>query len=142
MRYYKNFVWFTEIEKADLKAPERTLRFQITWSSGEFTTRCETPVIAKPGEFLLILGQSGVGKTSILETISGLRNFGTLSGSLVFEDKYGNIIDGMAAPFERQKNICLLQQDENHDYYKEFTVREVLNFFCLLRSRHADSVND
>ncbi len=79
-------------------------------------------VIEKEGEIVTLLGPSGIGKTTILRTISGLQNL--QSGKIIFK---GNIISSKEFNLEPEKrNIALSFQDNS--LFPNYNILENINF--------------
>ena len=64
IKYDVNFNFFWSIEDEDKK----------------FTVKCENKIGLKSGDVYLLLGKSGSGKTSLLESITGYRTYGNFGG--------------------------------------------------------------
>jgi iron(III) transport system ATP-binding protein len=79
-------------------------------------------IIEKEGEIVTLLGPSGIGKTTILRTISGLQNL--QSGKIIFK---GNIISSKEFNLEPEKrNIALSFQDNS--LFPNYNILENINF--------------
>lgn len=71
-----------------------------------------------PGEFIILLGSNGCGKSSLLKVINGL--FSPTSGTLHFEKK--NLL--LKSLTQRSKSIVTLTQDLNLSTFSDLTVLE------------------
>ncbi|MES2198708.1 MAG: ATP-binding cassette domain-containing protein [Chlamydiota bacterium] len=84
----------------------------------------ETPILNDlsldvfPGEFIVLLGSNGCGKSSLLKIINGL--FSPTSGSLLFQGK--NLLERSLT--QRSKSIVTLTQDLNLSTFSDLTVLE------------------
>lgn len=87
-----------------------------------------------PGENMLILGNSGSGKTSLLHLLSGLLS--PLSGGVMFDDTSLSELSGSETDRFRGKNIGMIFQ--KHFFIEGISVMENLKAACRLSG---DKVN-
>ncbi|TWU49205.1 ABC transporter ATP-binding protein [Rubripirellula reticaptiva] len=79
----------------------------------------------KPGQYAVLMGESGVGKTTILEAISGLRS--ASAGTIVVGDR------NVTTMSPSQRNVGYVPQDLA--LFPTMTVREHLEFAPRLRGQ-------
>src|ERR1700682_2988619 len=75
-------------------------------------------LIAKAGEFLVLLGPSGCGKTTLMRMIAGLER--PTSGDIVID---GNIVTGLPP---RARNVAMVFQ--RYALYPHLTVEKNMSF--------------
>lgn len=81
-----------------------------------------------PGEFHLLVGENGAGKTSIVNILSGIYSFSSYSGTILFKNKLLNLRTPKDAI---KKNIITIHQDTC--LYEDLTIAE--NLYANLPSR-------
>lgn len=77
----------------------------------------------KPGTLTALMGVSGAGKTSLLDTLAARINVGVITGEM--------LVDGHHRDSSFQRKTGYVQQQDLH--LQTSTVREALNFSALLR---------
>ena len=77
-------MWLVSHKTADQekKIQPMILRCSVSWKINNFEVLCGETLEFHPKQLTLLLGKSGVGKTSFIETITGFRTFGELHGEL------------------------------------------------------------
>lgn len=99
----------------------------------------ETPIIHDlsldvfPGEFIILLGSNGCGKSSLLKIINGL--FVPTSGEISFQDK--NLLE-LSLP-QRSQSIVTLTQDLNLSTFSDLSVLE--NCLIALQRNKTTSIS-
>jgi len=96
---------------------------------GEFVLRNVTLDIDQ-GEYLVIVGPTGAGKTILLETIAGI--YPPDSGSIILE---GRDITGLPP---RERNICVVYQD--YMLFPHLTVEGNIGFGLISRQMPQDEI--
>jgi molybdopterin-binding protein len=96
---------------------------------GEFVLR-NVSIDIDLGEYMVIIGPTGAGKTILLETIAGI--YPPDSGSIVLE---GRDITGLPP---RDRNICVVYQD--YMLFSHLTVEENIGFGLVSRKMDRDEI--
>jgi ABC-type sugar transport system ATPase subunit len=97
---------------------------------GEFVLRDVTLSVAK-GEYIVIIGPTGAGKTILLETIAGIYN--PDQGRIILK---GSEITGVPP---KDRNICMVYQD--YMLFPHLTVAENIGFGLKIRKEASDVIN-
>jgi len=102
------------------------LSFDVSWKGNhEFSQ--EVPVILKPGKLTLLVGESGCGKTTLMEAIGGFKSK-QLHGSLHLLPNTGGWIKCLDHVAVRRRNISVLHQEEELSYWRCWPVIDALLF--------------
>jgi len=101
----------------------------ISKDLGEFVLRNVTLDIGQ-GEYLVIIGPTGAGKTILLETVAGI--YPPDSGTIVLD---GRDITGLPP---RERNICVVYQD--YMLFSHLTVEENIGFGLVSRKMAKDEI--
>jgi molybdopterin-binding protein len=101
----------------------------ISKDLGEFVLRNVTLDIGQ-GEYLVIIGPTGAGKTILLETIAGI--YPPDSGTIVLD---GRDITGLPP---RERNICVVYQD--YMLFSHLSVEKNIGFGLVSRKMNKDEI--
>ena len=81
---------------------------QLTKSYGERTVLSQVELELKPGEYVAIMGESGVGKSTLLNVIAGLDSFD--SGRLLIDGVEVNTLDDEQSTLLRREKLGFIFQ--------------------------------
>jgi putative ABC transport system ATP-binding protein len=81
---------------------------QLTKSYGERAVLSNVELSLKPGEYVAIMGESGVGKSTLLNVIAGLDSFD--SGSLLIDGIALNTLDDEQSTLLRRQKLGFIFQ--------------------------------
>eukprot|EP00494_Astrolonche_serrata_P031360 UN31629 len=85
-------------------------------------------LMIRPGEITMMVGKSGVGKTSLLNAICGISpERYALSGTIKMGNDVDNMKEVLKSPDIRRNYISIMYQEDNLiAYYEDFSVYEVV----------------
>ena len=81
---------------------------QLTKSYGDRTVLSKVELELKPGEYVSIMGESGVGKSTLLNVIAGLDSFD--SGRLLIDGVEVNTLDDEQSTLLRREKLGFIFQ--------------------------------
>jgi ATP-binding cassette, subfamily G (WHITE), member 2, SNQ2 len=99
------------------------VNYTIPYEGGQRKLLSDVQGYVRPGRLTALMGASGTGKTTLLNTLAQRINFGTVSGSF--------LVDGRPLPKSFQRATGFAEQQDVHE--PTATVREALRFSALLR---------
>jgi len=121
---------FDRAESRTLSPSPVHLQFKFSWTApgGGYQVRMDVPADNKSGNMVYILGYSGAGKTSLLETLAGIRTSGTLEGYIEINgEDYTHDTAG------RGRMISLIRQFEPASaHWAEFTGWDIIHMRNLM----------
>ena len=111
---------------------------QLTKSFGERTVLSQVELELKPGEYVAIMGESGVGKSTLLNVIAGLDSFD--SGRLLIDGVEVNTLDDEQSTLLRRKKLGFIFQAfhllPHLTLLQNVALPLVLNKLSLDRAKH------
>ena len=111
---------------------------QLTKSYGERAVLSNVELSLKPGEYVAIMGESGVGKSTLLNVIAGLDSFD--SGSLLIDGIALNSLDDEQSTLLRRQKLGFIFQAfhllPHLTLVQNVALPLVLNKFPLDRANH------
>ena len=111
---------------------------QLTKSYGERAVLSNVELSLKPGEYVAIMGESGVGKSTLLNVIAGLDSFD--SGSLLIDGIALNTLDDEQSTLLRRQKLGFIFQAfhllPHLNLVQNVALPLVLNKLALDRANH------
>ena len=111
---------------------------QLTKSYGERAVLSNVELSLAPGEYVAIMGESGVGKSTLLNVIAGLDSFD--SGSLLIDDIALNTLDDEQSTLLRRQKLGFIFQAfhllPHLNLVQNVALPLVLNKLALDRANH------
>lgn len=103
------------------------VEFSVPYDGGQRKLLNRVHGYAKPGVMVALMGASGAGQTTLLNTLSQRQRVGAVSGSF--------LVDGRPLGTEFQRITGFVEQQDIHD--RTATIREAIEFSAVLRQeRH------
>ena len=101
----------------------QNLTYTVKTSSGDRTLLDNVQGWIKPGKLGALMGESGAGKTTLMDVLAQRKTDGSITGSV--------LVDGRPLPVSFQRSAGYCEQLDVHEPLS--TVREALEFSALLR---------